>query len=216
MKTLMARTQQAVRTYRFDLPLILLKKLLAPLLTTEKILLYSRDVHSFITCGLQQSVVPGQLPLTIHRLDSADSVLFRALCQRFPEKDFAPRWREFGTQSFVAVAGGAIAGFAWVGRYRLRIAEINYQYPLASDELFIYDCFVAPAFRGQGIYPAMIGAILEESRGAGLKRALIAVTSVNRASIRGILKAGFTEFNRIVYLNWHGREQWWGFNSKGR
>jgi RimJ/RimL family protein N-acetyltransferase len=41
--------------------------------------------------------------------------------------------------------------------------------------------------------------ILEHSREAGLRRALIFVMSDNIASIRGVQKAGFVEFQRVTY-----------------
>lgn len=203
-----------MRTYRFDLPLLALKKLLAPVLTTEKLLVYRKDVQALSASAPRVGPVDG-IPLAIHNLSGEDTDLFAELCRQFPEKAFATRWHASGTQCFVAVTGGVIAGYAWVGRHRLHIAEINYHYPLAKDELFIYDCFVTPQHRGQGIYPTMIGAIMEASRSEKpeMARALIAVSSMNKASIRGVLKAGFIEFRKIAYVNWQGREQWWGLEG---
>ena len=49
-------------------------------------------------------------------------------------------------------------------------------------------------------YPSILQQqILQHSREAGLRRALIFVLSDNIASIRGVEKAGFREFQRVTY-----------------
>jgi RimJ/RimL family protein N-acetyltransferase len=203
MNLLAARVWNACRTYRYDLPLIVLKKTLAPLVTAENMILFCRDLHQ---AGQAESDC---LPhVAIRRVGSSADETFQALCRMYPHKHFPERIRE--SVCFIAVSGAGIAGFAWVGRCRLRIDEINYNYPLSADEIFIFDCFVCPQFRGQGIYPQMIRSVLACYRQqlTGIRVAYIAVSSVNRASIRGIRKAGFREFSRIRYWNWRGRESW--------
>jgi ribosomal protein S18 acetylase RimI-like enzyme len=65
--------------------------------------------------------------------------------------------------------------------------------------VYLYDALTFEEHRGRNLYPALLYRILEHSREAGLRRALIFVMSDNIASIRGVQKAGFVEFQRVTY-----------------
>ena len=70
-----------------------------------------------------------------------------------------------------------------------------------GDEVYLYDAFTFAEYRGQNLYPTLLQRILDFSRQQGLRRALIFVLSDNTASIRGVQKAGFREFQRVTYRN---------------
>ena len=94
-----------------------------------------------------------------------------------------------------------IISYCWVTRKSVEIGEIGRAINPRADEIYLYDAFTFAEYRGQNLYPAILQRILEHSRDAGLRRALIFVMSDNVASIRGVRKAGFREFQRVKYYN---------------
>ena len=97
-----------------------------------------------------------------------------------------------------------IVSYCWVTRKPVEIGEIGCAINPRDDEIYLYDAFTFAEYRGQNLYPAVMHRILAHSREAGLRRALIFVMSDNVASIRGVRKAGFREFQRVTYYNFVG------------
>lgn len=211
MKTAISMgVRQACKTHGAALPWVLVQKLLARYFKTATVIIYRR--------GLRDSVPLVSRPVPtvrVARIDDAGSPLFRSLCDHFPHCDFESRMQREGRQCYVALRDNRIAGYAWVASTSLYIDEIACQYPVDSREIFIFDCHVYSEYRGAGIYPFMLDTMLLDCRERikSAERACIASTSVNRASIRGIRKAGFVETNRVRYLEWGGRRHWWGVNA---
>jgi ribosomal protein S18 acetylase RimI-like enzyme len=94
-----------------------------------------------------------------------------------------------------------IVAYCWTTSDPVEIGEVHRVISPRGDEIYLYDAFTFPEYRGQNLYPALLQRILEHSRQQGLRRALIFVLSDNVASIRGVQKAGFREFQRVTYWN---------------
>ena len=97
-----------------------------------------------------------------------------------------------------------IVSYCWVTTKPVEIGEIGCAINPRPDEIYLYDAFTFAEYRGQNLYPAVMHRILSHSQEAGLRRALIFVMSDNVASIRGVRKAGFREFQRVTYYNFVG------------
>lgn len=67
-------------------------------------------------------------------------------------------------------------------------------YPLKDGDIFIHYCETAPEARGNHIYPSILSHIVQEYKKK--KRILISSEKRNRASIKGISRAGFEEFKQ--------------------
>ncbi len=98
------------------------------------------------------------------------------------------RWRaiaDLGLPYIVAVADGALAGYAYAGPYRPRTA-----YRFAVEDSIYLD----PAFQGRGIGRSLLAALIEETTRLG-KRQMIAVIgdSANAASIGLHRSLGFVD-----------------------
>lgn len=105
------------------------------------------------------------------------------------------RWRlSRGWRLWLASAGGSVAAGAWTIDRRAGYAAKAI--PLLDQDVAILDCFTLPAFRGRGIYPQLLSWVCVRLRMTGVRRAWIAANERNRASIRGIEKAGFLEVIR--------------------
>jgi GNAT superfamily N-acetyltransferase len=191
---------------------VLVKKLLAKFVRLETLVVYSCDLRMH-----EHKLSAANPAINIIRIDEPRHEDFIRLCHKHPERGFPARLQLEGQQCIVAMHNNHIAGYAWVAGKDLYVDEIACTYTVAKDEVFIYDCFVEPEHRGAGIYPAMLAFILDDSRHrAHLKTASIAAVAVNRASIRGILKAGFTEQRRIRYVEYRRKQLWWGIDPLGQ
>ena len=89
---------------------------------------------------------------------------------------------------FIASDQGEIRHISWV-YYR---GDPNRFLVLGKTEAEIKSSLTFPAFRGQGLFPAVLGAITRYLRQAGFQWVYICVDEENKGSIRGIEKAGFS------------------------
>jgi GNAT superfamily N-acetyltransferase len=200
---------QLLKRHRYALPWLVLKKSVARFMTFETLVLFNFTLAG--NARPEQRDPPG---LCVLRID-AQSPVFMRLCEKYPGKQFRERLAVSGRECFVAIRDGEVAGFAWVSCDAMYVDEIGCSLPIAADEVFIYDCFVDEAFRGQGIYPAMLHAVLAASAAKpGIRRAVIGAVSTNHASLRGIRKAGFRECKRVRYLQCGELRRWWGLDAE--
>ncbi len=106
-----------------------------------------------------------------------------------------------GEQFWTAQCDDKIIAYCWATDEPVEIGEVRRVISPRSSEIYLYDAFTFPEYRGQNLYPALLHHILVHSRQQGLPRALIFVLDDNVASIRGVQKAGFCEFQRVTYYN---------------
>ncbi|MDY6983616.1 MAG: GNAT family N-acetyltransferase [Pseudomonadota bacterium] len=199
---------QLFKRHRSALPWLLLKKGMSGVVTIETLVVFDVELETWTRHEHRES--PG---LMLCRITDSESPVFAQLCTKYPNKDFRERYVMRQRECYVALRNGEIAGYAWVSADSLHVDEIACTFPLAADEVFIYDCFVDEAFRGGGIYPAMLRAALDDCAAQkGIRRAVIGAVSVNHASLRGIRKAGFRERKRIHYLQCGPLQRWWGLD----
>ncbi len=100
----------------------------------------------------------------------------------------------------VAWFNSAVVSYCWVAFQQAEVGEVNRIIKLRSNELYLYEAFTLPDYRGRGLFPALLTAILSFARSQGYSRALIFSLSKNRPSLRGIEKAGFSLFQSIHFL----------------
>jgi hypothetical protein len=96
-----------------------------------------------------------------------------------------------GERCFAALVDECIACYAWV--VAGAPARDTAQLVLGAEDFYIYNVRTARAMRGNGLYPFLLQAICDQLFAAGFRQALIRAESANRASVKGIEKAGFTQ-----------------------
>lgn len=111
---------------------------------------------------------------------------------------------ERGEQFWTAQLDDKIIAYCWATHAPVEIGEVRRVVRPRRGEIYLYDAFTFPAYRGQNLYPAILHRILRHSHQQALQRALIFVLDDNMASIRGVQKAGFREFQRVTYCNFLG------------
>jgi len=134
------------------------------------------------------------------RLDAASWVTQRST-SHIPDRHLFPARFARGEEFWTAQREGKILSYLWATQEPVEIGEIRCVMSPRGDEVYLYDAFTFAEYRGQNLYPALLQRVLDSSHRQGLRRALIFVLSDNTASIRGVQKAGFREFQRVTYHN---------------
>ncbi len=90
---------------------------------------------------------------------------------------------------------------AWVG-------EIDTRLRIHSGDIYFYDAFTYPAYRGMRVYPWLLTHAARYYGEHGYRTALIFTTAKNRASARAIRRAGFSCYQRIRFYDLWGLKMW--------
>jgi ribosomal protein S18 acetylase RimI-like enzyme len=139
-----------------------------------------------------------------YRMLDADAWVAQRHTSHLPDQHLFPGRFARGEQFWTAQHEDKILSYCWATQEPVEIGEIRRIISPRGDEVYLYDAFTFAEYRGQNLYPALLQCILNSSRQQGLRRALIFVLSDNMASIRGVQKAGFREFQRVTYRNIFG------------
>lgn len=153
--------------------------------------------------GAAAPACPARFAVEYCRLDAAAWAAQR-YTSHIPDRHlFSARFAR-GEQFWTAQHEDKILSYCWATQEPVEIGEIRCVMSPRGDEVYLYDAYTFAEYRGQNLYPALLQRVLDASRQHGLRRALIFVLSDNMASIRGVQKAGFREFQRVTYRNIFG------------
>jgi ribosomal protein S18 acetylase RimI-like enzyme len=115
------------------------------------------------------------------------------------DADAARRFTD-GRRCYAAWEGDRIAAYGWASRGRECVGELERAFHMLPDEAYIWDCVTLPAYRGRGLYSALLAYMLSELRDAGVRRTWIGASLDNRPSIKGFMNAGFQPAIKLVYV----------------
>ena len=118
-----------------------------------------------------------------------DAAVMAALQAR-PEADIARRLAG-GHRAYVARLDDVPAAWGWVATRSAEIGEMGMTFVIPVNERYLWNFVTAKPFRGLGIYPRLVDAIVR-AESAEAERFWIAAAPENHASGAGIRKAGFT------------------------
>jgi GNAT superfamily N-acetyltransferase len=153
--------------------------------------------------------VASRVPLTFSTLEPAQIEEYLRIRSGVPGTQLEERLTK-GDQCFVARFEGRIVSVSWIARGEHFIPGLRYRYAVRPSEIYLYDSFTAPTFRGRAIAPALGVHVLEQLRGANVTRVTMAVTRENVSNRRARAKTGFRVCGRIDSFrigrrtwNWH-------------
>lgn len=106
---------------------------------------------------------------------------------------------ERGHWAYVAFVEDAPAGWGWVATREANIGELGLTLRMPPGNRYLWSFATAPEWRGQGVYPRLLQAILRYEA-VEAERFWIGHEPGNSASARGILKAGFEHLGELVML----------------
>lgn len=101
--------------------------------------------------------------------------------------------------AFVAFIHNQPAAFGWMARDNAKIGELSHAFILPTGNRYLWNFRTLEAYRGQGIYPALLQYILQYGDDEA-NRFWIIHAPENNASLNGIQKAGF-EYVGKLYIN---------------
>jgi len=96
---------------------------------------------------------------------------------------------------------GETVSYCWIAASRAHIGEIGKEMRLKENEIYLYDAYTKPEFRGNNLCPKILTSILNYGRLRGYQRVLIFALSSNSSSITAIKKAGFDRFQSVYFLD---------------
>ncbi|MBC7790287.1 MAG: GNAT family N-acetyltransferase [Anaerolineae bacterium] len=105
-----------------------------------------------------------------------------------------------GHLCFAARYQGRIIGATWATTKRAWIDYLDYDLPLRAGEVYTYDGFTLPEYRGHGVAPAISVHMLRYFAEAGYQRATRTILPENSASLRARKKAGYTPVGVMGYM----------------
>lgn len=114
----------------------------------------------------------------------------KILCQRLDR----------GDNICVAYRNSDILSYCWITFNQILVDEIQMTLKIKDHEVYLYDAYTKPEHRGKGLYPAILTNLLSYSKQKDFSRALIFVRKGNKASHSGIIKAGFIQFQELVFI----------------
>jgi GNAT superfamily N-acetyltransferase len=101
-------------------------------------------------------------------------------------------------QPWLATIAGEPVAYGWVTASDLSIGELGLDVALQPGCRYLWDFFTAPSWRGNGIYPRLLQAIIAHDEKA--ERFWVGHDLGNVASAHGIAKAGFCEVGAVYRL----------------
>ena len=107
---------------------------------------------------------------------------------------------EAGDLCFVARHEGRIVNAGWATTCRAWIEYLACEMRLAPGEVYHYESFTTPSFRGLNISPARYTQMLRYLRDAGYRRSVSAVVPENKAGISHLKKVGYRPFGVMGYV----------------
>lgn len=94
-------------------------------------------------------------------------------------------------KAWVAYYNNTPAAFGWMAMGKARIGELNHEFILPIGHRYLWNFRTLEEFRGLGIYPLLLQQIIKDER-FNADCFWILHAPENKASERGITKAGFT------------------------
>ncbi|MEE3331443.1 MAG: GNAT family N-acetyltransferase [Myxococcota bacterium] len=141
------------------------------------------------------------LQIDLLKADEVDDYL--AFHDEDPREQIEHRF-SLGEICFVARADGGIicANWACEGRKLSEhwIRYVRYALPIAKDEVYLYDSYTKPDYRGLRVAPCLAVWILDYYRERGYRRTTTAIVPENRTNLRARAKSGYRVCGSLGYL----------------
>ncbi len=134
-----------------------------------------------------------RIPIVIEMMREED-LLEYADYRRGHNAEAARQFLADGHCAFVARCQGKLVGSLWAAVKPVLVGEIMSMLLIEPGEVYLFDGFTLPEFRGQGIAPALSAFMLRHYASLGFRRAIRAAVPSNAAALRAHAKSGFRIF----------------------
>ena len=127
--------------------------------------------------------------LSTEHLHTINSIWNPKLADRSVRERF-----EKGASLWLVISEDRLAGYGWVLQGR---TMEPYYFPLAKDDVHLFDFHVFPDYRGRGINPYLIGRILDGLATNRAGRAFIEAAEWNDAQLSSLRKTPFCSLGTV-------------------
>jgi GNAT superfamily N-acetyltransferase len=149
--------------------------------------------------------LPWLPPLDGFSADRADDEGLLAQLNRLDMASLQARIGE-GNHAYLAFVHGTPVAYGWCATQTARIIELALEWPMGAEDRNLWDFATLPEWRGRGVYPRLLQAILR-AEAAEAQRFWIGHVADNTASRQGILKAGFQP-TFVIVMTAQGEARW--------
>ena len=104
-----------------------------------------------------------------------------------------------GHRPYAALLADEPVAYGWAAKQTGGIDELDFTFTVPRGNCYLWDFVTLPAWRGRGIYPQLLQAILRAED--DVERFWIGYEARNEASARGITKAGFRVLGDLDVAN---------------
>jgi RimJ/RimL family protein N-acetyltransferase len=151
--------------------------------------------------------VTPKVPVQIEVLGQADVAQYYAFRPDASPTDIRQRL-ESRQWCFIARHQGQIVHADWIATGRVWLDSLAYELRLAPNDVYSYDSFTTPEFRGQRIAPARSVHMQRVMREAGYTRIVMTTLPDNAVSIRVYAGVGYRRLGTLGYVQlgpwrWH-------------
>ncbi len=123
------------------------------------------------------------------------------------EEVFLTRLEEYNDECRGIFLGDSLAGYVWLSDSVIRIPELEYERPLAENEIYMYDVFIGEDWRGQKLYSLFLTDLIQDLVPAG-KTILTSVEFTNYRARKADQKMGFNRSGRGFLIKLGGLWEW--------
>lgn len=111
------------------------------------------------------------------------------------DRVFLIRLEDYGDECRGIFFEGEPIGYVWLSDSVMRIPELEYQRPLAPNEVYMYDVFIGEGWRNRGFYSIFLGDLFGRLFPLG-KSVYTSVEITNRRAHQANVKMGFRKIGK--------------------
>ena len=143
-------------------------------------------------------IVPPLPPLPDFRAVTTGNAVLLAWLAGLPVRTVGARIQS-GNRPYVAWVGSTPVAYGWSARTAAEVGEYRLAFRVPRANRYLWDFATLPSWRGRGIYPRLLQAIMARERDA--QRFWIIHLPENMASERGIRSAGLRAVGELASLS---------------
>ena len=147
----------------------------------------------------KQVELPPLAPLQGLEIREVDDPTLLSTINQIPEEEATNRLAN-DHRAYVAFFDGIPAAFGWVASGKARVGELNHEFILPLGNRYLWNFRTLHDFRGLGIYPLLLQQIFVAEQPKA-ECFWIMHAPENKASQRGIQKAGFQLIGKVSVVN---------------
>ena len=154
-------------------------------------------------------VPPPAIDVEIDEVEATDEDALEVLTQidewRSPKTHLLNRLQQ-GHRFYAVRYKGQIVGGLWCQDTEFDSDYLRRKFQLAVDEIYFYNAFVTPAFRGKGIVPYLVAECARRIKAHSpyIMRIVALIYVTNKASLRAAAKVGATRIGRVGFIELFG------------